>query len=263
MRNECNIIKELLPLYVENMVCDDTIYFIEEHISTCEKCRNKLKSMESVNMLDENTKETINDDIINLKNFKKEWKRKNRILIRKRTILISICIFIAMAILVSNVFIKNFTETEGIHVLGKWAHINYQEKCYFIDSKTNEVIGDSTFAISGMLYDKHKKIFQEYSTTSTFSGHIEVSAYPFALTEDYLPHSGSISDEMIIFLSDRCNEPGYFERVYMVEILRSNPEVVVIHIYLENDEVLTAVCGQSEEEALENYQYYLGHFFDD
>ena len=45
MRNECNIIKELLPLYVENMVCEDTIYFIEEHISTCEKCRNKLKSL--------------------------------------------------------------------------------------------------------------------------------------------------------------------------------------------------------------------------
>ena len=90
-----------------------------------------------------------------------------------------------------------------------------------------------------------------------------MSAYPFALTEDYLPHSGSISDEMIIFLSDRCNEPGYFERVYMVEILRSKPEVVVIHIYLENDEVLTAVCGQSEEEALENYQQYLERFFDD
>ena len=66
MRNECNIIKDLLPLYVENMVCEDTIYFIEEHISTCEKCRNKLKSMESLNMLDENTKETINDDIIYL-----------------------------------------------------------------------------------------------------------------------------------------------------------------------------------------------------
>ena len=63
MRNECNIINELLPLYVENMVCEDTIYFIEEHISTCEKCRNKLKSMESLNMLDENTKEMIEDDI--------------------------------------------------------------------------------------------------------------------------------------------------------------------------------------------------------
>ena len=263
MRNECNIIKELLPLYVENMVCEDTIYFIEEHISTCEKCRNKLKSMESLNVLDENTQETINDDITNLRNFKNEWKRKNRIMIRNRTILISICVFIATALLVSNYFVKSFTETEGIHVLGKWAHINYQENCYFIDTKTNEVIGDSTFAISGMLYDKHKKMFEESHSTSTFSGHIEVSAYPFALTEEYLPHSGAISDRAITFLSDRCIEPGYFERAYMVTILRSNPEVIVISIYLENDEVLTAVCGQSEEDALENYQQYLESFFDE
>lgn len=263
MRNECNIIKELLPLYVENMVCEDTIYFIEEHISTCEKCRNKLKSMENINMLDENTKETISDDITNLKNFKKEWKRKNRILIRNRTILISICVFIATVILVSNYFVKNFAATEGIHVLGKWAHINYQEKCYFIDTKTKEVIGDSTFAISGMLYDKHKKIFEEYREMSTFSGHMEVSAYPFTLTEEYLPHSGAILDEKIEFLSDRCNEQGYFERAYRVEILRSNPEVVVVHVYLENDEVLTAVCGQTEDEALENYQQYLESFFED
>ena len=263
MRNECNIIKELLPLYVENMVCEDTIYFIEEHISTCDKCRNKLKSMENLNMLDENTEETINDDISNLKNFKKEWKRKNRILIRNRTILISICVIITMFILISNYFVKNFMETEGIHVLGKWAHINYQEKCYFIDTETNEVTGDSTFAISGMLYDRHKKIFEEAHEASTFSGHIEVSAYPFTLTEDYLPHVGAISDKEITFLSDRCIEPGYFERAYRVNILRSNPEVIVIHIYLENDEVLTAVCGQSEEDALENYQQYLECFFDD
>lgn len=219
--------------------------------------------MESLNMLDENTKETINDDITNLKNFKKEWKRKNRILIRKQTLLIVICIFIAMAILAINCFEKVFSEVEGVHVLGKYAHINYQEKCYFIDTKTNEAIGDSTFAISGMLYDKYKKIFEEYRETSTFSGHIEVSTYPFTLTEEYLPHSGAILDEKIEFLSHRCNEQGYFERVYRVEILRSNPEVVVIHIYLENDEVLTAVCGQSEEEALEKYQQYLDIIYND
>ena len=139
MRNECNIIKELLPLYVENMVCEDTIYFIEEHNSTCEKCRNKLKSMESLNMLDENTKETINDDITNLKNFKKEWKRKNRILIRNRTLLIVICFFIAMAILAINFYKKDFTDTQGIHVLGNRAHINdgicpyYNVKKYILE----------------------------------------------------------------------------------------------------------------------------------
>ena len=93
--------------------------------------------MRNLNILDDNTKESIDKDVSNLKNFKKEWNRKNRIQIRNRTILISLCVIIVTAILVSNYFVKSFTETDGIQVLGKWAHINYQEKCYLIDTKTN------------------------------------------------------------------------------------------------------------------------------
>ena len=39
MRNECNIIRDLLPLYAENMVSSDTAAFIEEHLKGCEACR--------------------------------------------------------------------------------------------------------------------------------------------------------------------------------------------------------------------------------
>lgn len=255
MRNECNIINELLPLYVEDMVCEDTIYFIEEHISTCEKCRNKLKGMESLNMLDEKTKETINDDITNLENFKKEWKRKNRILIRKRILLIVIGIFMAMAILAINVYKNDFTDTQGIHVLGNWAHINYQEKCYLIDNKTQGVIGDSTFSISGMLYGKS---FNDEGNMSPFSGHMEVNAYPIAITEaDSL---GLAYDNKIMLTCDRYIEPGKWEQVYVVQIMCSDSDIVIIHI---SGKDITAVCGENEEEALENYQYYLEHFYDD
>lgn len=258
MRNECNVINELLPLYVENMVCEDTIYFIEEHISKCEECRNRLNRMRNLNILDENKRESINNDITNLKNFKKEWKRKNRILIRNRTILIVICIFIAMAILASNCFTKNFTDTQGIHVLGNWAHINYQEKCYFIDTQTKEITGDSTFTISGILFAKPKELFKDYYEMSSFSGHMEVSAYPFAMTEVF--HKGSIHDKKISLASGNKTDLSDLKPFYQVHIMCSNPDIVVIYIYLENDEVLVAVCGQSEDEALENYQQYLEEF---
>ena len=261
MRNECNIIKELLPLYVENMVCEDTIYFIEEHISTCEKCRNKLKSMESLNVLDENMQETIHDDITNLQNFKKEWKRKNRIQIRNRTILISICVFIMTVLLVSTYFVKNFTGTQGIHVLGKWAHINYQEKCYLIDTKTNEVVGDSTFTISGILYGEDKEMFTEYYEMNMFSGHMEVSAYPYAMIEVF--HEGAINGNKISLASYSKTDISDMRPLYQVHILHSNPEIVVIRIDLGEDESLVAVCGQTEDEALANYQQYLEHFFEE
>ena len=163
-----------------------------------------------------------------------------------------------MAILAINFYKKDFTDTQGIHVLGNRAHINYQEKCYLIDDKTQEVIGDSTFTISGILYGNHKEMFKEYYDMNTFSGHMEVSAYPIAIAEaDSL---GVVYNNKIMLTCDRYIEPGKWEKVYLVQIMCSDPDIVVIHI-LGKD--ITAVCGQNEDEALENYQYYLEHFYDD
>lgn len=44
MRNECNIIRDLLPLYVENMVSSDTAAFVEAHLNGCEACRKECES---------------------------------------------------------------------------------------------------------------------------------------------------------------------------------------------------------------------------
>lgn len=41
----CDIINDILPLYLENMVSDSTKNMVEEHIENCEDCSNKLISM--------------------------------------------------------------------------------------------------------------------------------------------------------------------------------------------------------------------------
>lgn len=43
MRNECNIIRDILPLYAENMVTSDTADFVEEHLKGCEACRREYE----------------------------------------------------------------------------------------------------------------------------------------------------------------------------------------------------------------------------
>lgn len=43
MRNECNIIQDILPLYAENMVTSDTADFVEEHLKGCEACRTEYE----------------------------------------------------------------------------------------------------------------------------------------------------------------------------------------------------------------------------
>lgn len=45
MRNECNVIQDLLPLYCENLVSEDTRAFVDEHLEHCAKCRGELEHM--------------------------------------------------------------------------------------------------------------------------------------------------------------------------------------------------------------------------
>lgn len=45
MRNECNIIRDLLPLYVEQMVSTDTAEYVEEHLKGCRECLQEYEQM--------------------------------------------------------------------------------------------------------------------------------------------------------------------------------------------------------------------------
>lgn len=46
MKQECSIVQDLLPLYVENMVNADTAAFIRAHIETCPDCAAALAAMQ-------------------------------------------------------------------------------------------------------------------------------------------------------------------------------------------------------------------------
>jgi len=42
-----NLVKDLLPLYIDEVVCDDTKEFIENHIKNCEDCAKELQLMKT------------------------------------------------------------------------------------------------------------------------------------------------------------------------------------------------------------------------
>ncbi len=88
----CNTIKDILPLYVDEVVSDDTRNIVSEHLEHCENCRKKYESMKSeVSLpLDNSTKY--------LKQFKSAWKRKKFFLICATvavTITILVCAVLA------------------------------------------------------------------------------------------------------------------------------------------------------------------------
>lgn len=45
MSNKCNLIKDILPLYVEDMVSTDTREFVSEHLEHCQECHAEFERM--------------------------------------------------------------------------------------------------------------------------------------------------------------------------------------------------------------------------
>lgn len=77
MKNECCIVKDLLPLYVENMVSTETAQFIQTHLEECSVCQAEwtlLKEAENFTKIDM----LASSNNADAKPFKKLMKRMNR-----------------------------------------------------------------------------------------------------------------------------------------------------------------------------------------
>ena len=51
MKITCNIIEDLLPLYVDDMVSEDSRQLVEEHLKMCPACRKMQEEMQRENRL--------------------------------------------------------------------------------------------------------------------------------------------------------------------------------------------------------------------
>lgn len=83
MRNECNIIKDLLPLYVEDIASEDTKNYVEEHLERCSDCSEEAQGMKK-------PENFIGDSSLPLKKLKKNLIIKRRYTIAFTVILVLI-----------------------------------------------------------------------------------------------------------------------------------------------------------------------------
>ena len=52
MKNECSIIQDILPLYFENMVSEDTAAAVQEHLKNCPECAREFAAMKPDRKID-------------------------------------------------------------------------------------------------------------------------------------------------------------------------------------------------------------------
>ena len=81
MRNECNIIRDILPLYADKMVSADTASFVEEHLTGCAECCAELEKLKAADVIEAAVSDAENDDEKRLKVFAGKINRKRHIVI--------------------------------------------------------------------------------------------------------------------------------------------------------------------------------------
>jgi hypothetical protein len=70
----CNIIKDILPLYVDGVVSDDTKEMLEEHLEHCEECKKEVDLMKQELYIPAEKEASF------IKDFKRKWRNKKLII---------------------------------------------------------------------------------------------------------------------------------------------------------------------------------------
>lgn len=94
MKHECSVVRDILPLYAENMVSEDTAESIKEHLENCPDCRAELeKLLEPVSVEPVSVEPEIDIDAEPLKRLKKALLMK-----KVKTILCTAAVMLALVL---------------------------------------------------------------------------------------------------------------------------------------------------------------------
>lgn len=97
MKNECSIVRDILPLYIENMVSVETGEFVKEHINNCPECDSELKAMRAgtkVEKMGSELRDNLETEV--LKSMKAIRKKIRKKACRIAVVITSIIIVIAI-----------------------------------------------------------------------------------------------------------------------------------------------------------------------
>lgn len=109
MKSTCNIIRDLLPLYMEGMASKDSCALIEKHMDQCAECKNELEEMKAFNTL------PIDTDFSPLLKIKSTLRKK-----KIQTILFTMMLSVVMGVIA----IAFFTAPEYIPYSEESVRIN-------------------------------------------------------------------------------------------------------------------------------------------
>ena len=93
MKGNCNITKDLLPLYIEEICSEDSLKYVDEHLQECEECRKTCALLKKTELTD---LATVKQEINALKKLKKSITEKILYLYLLCIITIVVIVFLLM-----------------------------------------------------------------------------------------------------------------------------------------------------------------------
>ena len=80
MKNECSVVRDILPLYLENMVSEETAESIKEHLDDCPECAAEFEAMKSgktVEKIGEEVQSDFEAEVLkSIKNIRRKFRKK-------------------------------------------------------------------------------------------------------------------------------------------------------------------------------------------
>ena len=126
MKNECNIVRDLLPLYIENMASAETKEFVEAHLSKCPECNEIYLNMID-KAEDEIGDEEARESIMPLRVVKKKLLRK-RIVTSVTAVVLSVAILLGAGTLAYNLVDEKNKDAEIDYGKSQWYSLEDRER---------------------------------------------------------------------------------------------------------------------------------------
>lgn len=117
MKTDCCIVRDILPLYAENMVSDETAERIKEHLSECQSCRKEADAIMS-DTLAVQMKETLADTSDDMVPLKKISKRLNMQMQSMSYALIILFVFLGLSITAGSDMMYNSLIMPAVGIFG-------------------------------------------------------------------------------------------------------------------------------------------------
>ncbi|HCL03944.1 MAG TPA: hypothetical protein DHW61_16315 [Lachnoclostridium phytofermentans] len=97
MNKSCDIVRDLIPLYLDNVCSQESRRFVEEHVEHCESCKKELS--ENRIEFDSMTFKSDKEEVETMKKIAHKWKKDKSISFMKGIFFTSLLATVACPIL--------------------------------------------------------------------------------------------------------------------------------------------------------------------